>query len=310
MVHLRHPGVVECITLESVSPDIFSRITGISLEGVKGLPVNIPAIVMEFVEGTPLDSMLSQEGRLPLVRALRIAIAEAKVLEEVNAKGIIHRDFKPGNVFIVDEKEDGPVIVKIGDFGLAKIVTLGKATSATKLTVQGAIMGTLEYMSSEQMYGGEVDWRTDLYAFGAALYETIAGQPPYGSVRIPDNKVPKREDYKDDGEYAAAYAAAFDAAIKDFIDEVIAAQSVPVIGKKVAIHDQQLANQLQTALSRMLAKDRDHRFKSWRDCIKTLEALLVMAKRSTAAMQQLQTDETVVGAQIVGDQVIKRPVKK
>ncbi len=133
-------------------------------------------IAMEFLEGTPLQKVLSTERLVPAKRALRIGAQIAKSLREAHGKGIIHRDLKPDNVFLctVGEQTD---FVKVLDFGVAKIKE-GDEKQAT-LTKAGAIFGTPRYMSPEQSVSANVDHRSDLYAIGVILYEMMLGKPPF-----------------------------------------------------------------------------------------------------------------------------------
>jgi serine/threonine protein kinase/Tol biopolymer transport system component len=140
----------------------------------------IDYLVMEYLEGETLAQRL-QRGALPLEEALNAATQIADALDKAHRHGIIHRDLKPGNIML------GPAGVKILDFGLAKVVQkqAGVAgamaassvqTLTTPLTGAGSLLGTLQYMSPEQLEGKEADPRSDLFAFGAVLYETIAGR--------------------------------------------------------------------------------------------------------------------------------------
>jgi Tol biopolymer transport system component/predicted Ser/Thr protein kinase len=133
-------------------------------------------LVMEYLEGETLAQRL-RRGSMPLDEALKAAIEIADALDKAHRHGIVHRDLKPGNVMLA------PAGVKILDFGLAKMLPkqAGMAVSAletltTPLTGAGAIVGTLQYMSPEQLEGKEADTRSDLFAFGAVLYEMITGR--------------------------------------------------------------------------------------------------------------------------------------
>lgn len=127
-------------------------------------------IVSQFMGGGDLDARLAQveERRLTLDESLRIAEQVCSGLEHSHARGVIHRDIKPGNVWLA---EDGTA--KIGDFGLALSI------ERSRLTQEGTIVGTVSYMSPEQALGRPPDPRSDLYSLGAMLYELVTGRPPF-----------------------------------------------------------------------------------------------------------------------------------
>lgn len=130
-------------------------------------------LVMEYLEGETLSDRIK---RAPLTNEeiFRFAIQIGDALSVAHARGLIHRDLKPGNVIITKEN------AKLLDFGLAKLQphggTVEAITQTTPLTGTGTIVGTLHYMSPEQLEGGEADARSDIFAFGALLYEMITGQ--------------------------------------------------------------------------------------------------------------------------------------
>lgn len=143
-------------------------------------------LVLEYVAGQSLGSLLEEEGALPLPRALAIAEQIAAALAAAHRAEIVHRDLKPDNVMLLDPatRSTRPEadIVKVLDFGLAKLER--KDADATQLTMIGAIYGTPQYMSPEQAGGGEVDARADLYALGLILYEMLAGKPPFAAEQL------------------------------------------------------------------------------------------------------------------------------
>src|ERR1700720_3637598 len=132
--------------------------------------------VMELLEGETLPGKLDA-GSIPQKQAVDYALQVAKGLSAAHEKGIVHRDLKPENLFVT---KDGHV--KILDFGLAKTVEAvapGKETSAptdSAFTSPGTVMGTVGYMSPEQVRGLAVDRRSDLFSFGAILYELLSGK--------------------------------------------------------------------------------------------------------------------------------------
>ena len=125
-------------------------------------------IVMEFVDGITLKE---KSGSLSEKQKLEISVQVAEGLAAAHGKGIVHRDIKPENIMI---RKDG--IAQIMDFGLAKLYT---DKNASRLTKVGTTMGTLGYMSPEQIQGQDVDHRTDIFSFGIVLYELFAGESPF-----------------------------------------------------------------------------------------------------------------------------------
>src|SRR5439155_13785055 len=126
-------------------------------------------LVMEYIEGETLAAHI-KKGPLPLDPALKIGIEVARALDAAHRHGIIHRDLKPGNIMLTDSG------AKLLDFGLAKVQKTRAPDGETMtmaLTGQAAIVGTIPYMSPKQLDGREVDARSDVFAFGAVLYEML-----------------------------------------------------------------------------------------------------------------------------------------
>jgi eukaryotic-like serine/threonine-protein kinase len=167
----------------------------------------IDFLVMEYLEGQTLAERL-EKGALPLNQALQYAFQIADALDKAHRQGIVHRDLKPGNIFLCSR---GPTPararhtafagdagrrryateaenVKLLDFGLAKFAPVASvgiagmtaaATQSAPLTGQGTILGTLQYMAPEQLEGKEADARTDMFAFGAVVYEMVTGKQAF-----------------------------------------------------------------------------------------------------------------------------------
>ena len=150
-------------------------------------------LVLEFLEGETLASRL-ERGAPPLEQAIAIAIQIAEALDAAHGRGIVHRDLKPGNVMLTKgpSARQGAPQVKLLDFGLAKpaapaiaasglsmLPTTPPAENRGPLTAQGAILGTFQYMAPEQVEGHEADARTDIFAFGAVVYELLTGRKAF-----------------------------------------------------------------------------------------------------------------------------------
>ena len=168
---LSHPNIV---TLHSVE----------EADGVRFL-------TMELVSGASLDQLIP-EGGLPLERVFRLGAGVADALAAAHERGIVHRDLKPANVMVGDDGRP-----KVLDFGLAKLTedeaafdTAGtsreSATLSMPLTRDGAVMGTVPYMSPEQLRGGTIDHRSDVFSLGALLFEMTTGRRPFGGPSSAD----------------------------------------------------------------------------------------------------------------------------
>jgi serine/threonine-protein kinase len=140
-----------------------------------------PYLVAELLEGDTLRARL-RDGLLPVGKVVEYAIQVAHGLAAAHDRGIVHRDLKPENLFVT-----GDGWIKILDFGLAKLtaspgenVTAGDASKGANLTETGIVMGTVRYMSPEQVRGERVDCRSDIFSFGTVLFEMVAGIAPFG----------------------------------------------------------------------------------------------------------------------------------
>ena len=192
-------------------------------------------IDMEFVEGKTLTALL-REKELSLNDVLEMAIQIGEGLNAAHKKGIIHRDIKPDNIMLAD---DGPV--KIMDFGLAKL------GGASKLTKTHSTLGTLFYMSPEQVQGLEVDQRTDIFSLGAVLYEMVAGRRPFR------------------GEHEAAV-----------IYSILNESPEPMARYRANVPDA-----LSRVVEKALLKDRDHRYQHVDDMIADIKSIkLILAPGS------------------------------
>lgn len=147
-------------------------------------------MVMEFVRGETLESVIQRHGAAPLGQSLRLFGQALEGIAHAHALGVIHRDLKPSNLMLT---ETGAI--KVMDFGIARV--LGSA----RMTRTGRILGTIQYMSPEQVHGQEADARSDLYSLGIVLYEMVTGRVPFNSqsefelmrAQIEDPPPPPRE---------------------------------------------------------------------------------------------------------------------
>jgi serine/threonine-protein kinase len=160
MASLHHPHVAQVLTFHDGPP---------------------PFLVMELLAGESLKARIARGGGLPPEEACLVALQVLSALEAAHVAGIVHRDVKPANVFVVPTPLSG-VFVKLLDFGLAKTVTRG----AAPLTLADEILGSAPYMAPEQIRGEPVDARTDLFAMGATLYEMLAGRRAFPHARADD----------------------------------------------------------------------------------------------------------------------------
>lgn len=213
-----------------------------------GVHDNRPYLVSELLEGADLEQRM-KAGDVTVRRALEIAVETAEGLAAAHARGIIHRDVKPANLFITGDGH-----VKILDFGIAKLMSttgtdLGSSVpTAVTATQDGAMIGTPAYMSPEQLRGDTLDHRTDIFSFGVVLYEMLAGHRPFSA----DNAV----------QLAMA----------------IQSSDPPSITATVGF----LPPAVQGVVRRCLAKRPEERFSSAHDIALTLRAILDAPSESAA----------------------------
>ncbi|HVR19740.1 MAG TPA: serine/threonine protein kinase [Polyangiaceae bacterium] len=143
-----------------------------------------PFIVMEFLEGEPLDRRVERAGRLPARDTAHLVSMICRALSKAHAAGIVHRDLKPDNVFLVWDDEDASDVAKVVDFGIAKFTDSKGPISATRT---GSVLGTPYYMSPEQARGlRTVDHRSDLWSVGVIAYRCITGHLPFEGEAVGD----------------------------------------------------------------------------------------------------------------------------
>jgi TolB-like protein/tRNA A-37 threonylcarbamoyl transferase component Bud32 len=196
----------------------------------------LPFIVMPVAEGETLETRL-ERGPMPLAEAVGIAVQLADALAAAHARGVLHRDIKPGNIIVNASGE-----IRVMDFGLAKLTPVAASDisiTATALTESGSAMGTGAYMSPEQARGETVDARSDLFSAGVVIYEMVAGRRPFGG--------------------------------KSFAESVAAtlhAEPSSLVRQRPEIPDE-----LQRIVSKALRKERDERYQSATDLLVDLRAL-------------------------------------
>lgn len=130
-----------------------------------------PYMAMELIEGAPLSDALEKTRLLPIRQVVVMGLQLARALEYAHARGIVHRDIKPGNIMLLADKQT----IKVADFGIAHM----EDTGGEQRTMIGAVMGTPQYMSPEQTRGDKVDGRSDLFSAGIVLYQMLAGERPF-----------------------------------------------------------------------------------------------------------------------------------
>ena len=167
-------------------------------------PDGIPFMVMERLFGSDLSDHIAERGALPLSDAADIVIQAGDALHEAHQGGIVHRDLKPANLFL--SQSDGDLDVRVLDFGISKFMDNGQLTGPG-LTGTHAIMGTLAYMSPEQLNSAaKTDLRTDLWAIGCIIYEMLTGRiafPPEGGLLAQIPRVMKQDPAPIEGQPAA-----------------------------------------------------------------------------------------------------------
>ena len=217
----------------------------------------IDFLVMEYLEGETLAARLAQ-GPLPLDQVLRCAAEIADGLAQAHRHAVFHRDLKPGNIMLIGPKRRPGT--KLLDFGLAKLglaAVEGEGSQAptreTPLTADGAILGTFQYMAPEQLRGEESDARTDIFAFGAVVYEMVTGQRAFQA-----------------GSQAAVAAA------------ILGQDPPPISSEPERIESSALAA-LDRVVKVCLAKDPEERWQSARDLLRELKWIAEGAVRTRPA---------------------------
>jgi hypothetical protein len=140
----------------------------------------VPYIVMELLEGRDLGQYLDQDAKMPPDLVVEVVGQLARALDRAHERGIIHRDIKPGNIYLCDAGRTGEVFVKLLDFGIAKGVELDAANRVDSGTKTGSMIGSPFYMSPEQILGSKsLDHRSDLWSVGVVCFEMLTGRKPF-----------------------------------------------------------------------------------------------------------------------------------
>ncbi|HSK01816.1 MAG TPA: serine/threonine-protein kinase [Kofleriaceae bacterium] len=203
-------------------------------------------LAMQLVQGRTWERLILENERLDWAASCKICVDVLRALEYAHGRGIVHRDMKPSNVLV--RAQDGSATVM--DFGIAKM------TTSTRLTATGQTMGTVRYMSPEQVRGHEVDLRTDIYSLGATLYESLTGETPFdGNTHFE--------------------------IMSKHLSEVPRRPSTRGVELPLAVED---------ALMRCLAKRADDRFESAREVRKLLEGVLKDHDLGLVETQRLSRD--------------------
>jgi serine/threonine-protein kinase len=163
---VRHPSVVEVLDVFELEP-------------------GVPVMVMDLLVGETLGAKLARDGPLRVGQAVSLILPAVEALEAAHARGIVHRDVKPDNIFL-ETGEGGQVIVKVLDFGIAKLTAKeGDEAETGPLTGTGSVLGTPWYMAPEQLSGEkDIDPRADVWALGVILYECLSGRRPLDGANV------------------------------------------------------------------------------------------------------------------------------
>ena len=146
-------------------------------------------LVMEYVDGEDLSSLVKSQGPLPVAKAVDCVLQAGRGLSFAHAHGVIHRDIKPANLLL-----DRAGVVKVLDMGLARIEEDGADAQRSELTTTGTVMGTVDYMSPEQALNTKhANQRSDQYSLGVTLFYLLAGRPPYGGESVMEKLLAHRE---------------------------------------------------------------------------------------------------------------------
>ena len=172
-----HPDMLLRFKMEAEIASTLNHPNIVNVFGSGVTPDGKPYIAMDYVEGSSLEHLLEEQGKVGVTECIDYFAQLARAVEFTHEKAVIHRDLKPSNVMLQPDGQGG-FIVKLLDFGIAKS-TSAESTVARELTIPGTVFGSVYYMSPEQVLGKKVDFRSDIYSFGCLLYHALAGHPPF-----------------------------------------------------------------------------------------------------------------------------------
>ncbi|MCC6899677.1 MAG: protein kinase [Polyangiaceae bacterium] len=176
---LRNPEVVARFLREARAAAMLESHHVAKVIDVGALPDGVPFMVMEFLTGMDLASLVAQRGQVPVQEAVEHVLEACDAIAEAHRAGIVHRDLKPSNLFLAT-RGDGSTTVKVLDFGISKLLS---ATGSVALTSDAAVMGSPTYMAPEQIKSAKgVDARADIWGLGVVLYELLAGGVAFGGT--------------------------------------------------------------------------------------------------------------------------------
>ncbi|MBX9669010.1 MAG: protein kinase [Candidatus Obscuribacterales bacterium] len=184
--HLMTPTAVKRFQQEATTVGTLSHPNIIAVYDFGVSEGDQPFMVMDYIDGTPLSKVLDDLGALPTKMAISIAMQLCDGLAHAHARNILHRDLKPSNIMMVPLETGGPDLVKILDFGLAKMIYgADEEEGKDQITKTGETVGTPAFMSPEQVMGKTLDRRTDIYSLGCVLYHCLTARPPFvGRTRM------------------------------------------------------------------------------------------------------------------------------
>lgn len=204
----------------------------------------MPCIVMEYVDGQTIEERVRTYGAMPLEEALHIFRAVVEAVEYMHEQAVVHRDIKSNNIKINSKGE-----VKLLDFGIAK------SESSPQLTATGDVIGTLQYLSPEQIKGGVADARSDIWALGVLLYEMVSGQVPFNATTL-----------------------------GRLCDSIVKSEYV-----SPSTYNPYLPKEVEAIIKRCLKKNPDGRYQSAREILKDLNAIQGQNESENTATDQPST---------------------